>query len=125
MRKPIPGAKVDILKGGVVRFKKGKREDHIHGFTEAEKKEFAHDPKVYVAQREKAFRAEMKRRGIKVKDLQVRLQWGAYQATKDFSPNAFTGRYPYIESKVKGAAVLDRMTGLHFVIHRKPKKGEK
>lgn len=123
-RKPIEGTKFKILKGGIVRFEKGARQDYIIGFTKAEKKAFAADTKAFVDAKEKEFRAQLKTRGIKVKDFQIRLQWGAYQATKDFSPTAFSNRYPYIESKIKGAAIQDRMTGLHIVIHRK-RKGKK
>lgn len=121
-RKPIAGTRFAILKDGTVTFSKGSRKDYIVGFTRAEKKAFAKDPKKFMDAREKEFRAKLKARGIKARDVQIRLQWGAYQGTKDFAPNQFMKRYPYIESKVKGQAILDRMTGMHVVIHVAKKK---
>lgn len=115
-RQPIKGAKFQILSDGVVKYSTKQRRDYIIGFTKAEKKEFAANPAAFVRQKEKEFRENhpnLKIRG----SIQTRLQWGAYQATKDFTPSSFSNRYPYIESKVKGQAIQDRMTGLHIVVH--------
>lgn len=115
-RKPIKGSRFEILSDGVVKYSVKQRRDYIIGFTKKEKKEFAIDPKGFVARKEKEFRAKHLRTKIRG-GLQTRLQWGAYQATKDFTPTAFSNRYPYIESKVKGQMIQDRMTGLHIVVH--------
>lgn len=115
-RKQIKGSKFQILEGGVIKYSTKQRRDYIIGFTKKEKKEFASDPKGFVARKEKEFRKQHPNLKIRGK-LQTRLQWGAYQATKDFTPTSFSNRYPYIESKVKGQAIQDRMTGLHIVVH--------
>lgn len=118
-REPIKGMKFDVLKGGVVTYRNGSRRDYIVGFTKAEKKEFAKDPAKFSDEFEKKWRKKIVGwvAPKKIRDFQLRLQWGAYQATKDFSPRSFSGRYPYIESMVKGKAVQDRMTGFHIVVH--------
>lgn len=131
-RKQIPGAKFSILKGGVIKWSVKQRRDYIIGMTKKEKKEFALDPKGFVAKK----LAELKKtnpsfKGLKRKP-QVRLQWGAYQATKDFVP----GRFPFSKTDEQlyriyagrpRKADQDKLTGLHIVIHvpRKRKKHAK
>lgn len=130
-RKPIEGTKFRILKGGVVRFEKGARQDYIIGLTKAEKKAFALDPKSFVESKEKELKALLKTRGIKFRDFQTRIQWGAYQGTKDFTPRSFQGSDTgkrATRALAKGSKrqidrdAADKMTGLHIVIHRKGKK---
>lgn len=128
-RKPISTRRFAVVGDGIVKWTVNGRRDFIIGFTPQDKREFARDPKGFVRAKLK----ELKRDYPDVRnarDIQVRLQWGAYQATKDFTPYSFTKRYPYIESKRKGQKILDRLTGLHIVVHvpvkhRKRKHGKK
>src|SRR5215831_476154 len=86
-RKPIPGVRFNILKAGVVSYSVKSRRDYIQGFTLEEKQRFAENYKKVVDEAEAAFRK--KHRLSKKVDVQIRLQWGAYQATKDFSAGYF------------------------------------
>lgn len=135
-RKQIKGARVTPLSGGVVKTSTKQRRDFVYGFTKKEKKEFAKNPelvtKQILAQLRKRFPSLRKARKI-----QERLQWGSYQATKDFAPSYFTARYFSTTSpeeirrkgKRRAAPRVDKLTGLHFVIHvpsnaRKRKRGK-
>lgn len=131
-RKQIKGAKLDILKNGVIKWSVKQRRDYIIGFTKADKKEFARDPLAF----QKKKLAELRKtnpsfKGLKRKP-QVRLQWGAYQATKDFAPGAFplTKTDKQLQRIYAGRprkSDVDKLTGFHIVIHvpRKRKKGKK
>lgn len=133
-RDPIPGARVTAYRGGVVKIKKGAREDYILGFTRAERERFAKDPAAM--EREALARLRARFPNLRrVRKVQSRLQWGAYQATKDFSPTYFTFRYFTTvspeERKREGRNAkprLDKLTGFHFVIHvprKRAKKGKR
>lgn len=113
-REPIKGAKFEVLHDGVVKWSYKDRRDYIVGFTAKDKKEFARDPDAFVKKKEAELRAHYPT--LARKKFQTRLQWGAYQATKDFHPYYFTKRYPGITERA-GKAVRDRLTGLHIVIH--------
>lgn len=125
-RKPIKTRRFAVLgKGEGVKWTVNGRRDYIIGLSNAERKEFAENPAAFL----KAHKEMMREKYSdfrNARDVQTRLQWGAYQATKDFVPSYFSKRYPYIESPVKGKKVLDRLTGIHYVIHlpRKHRKGK-
>lgn len=113
-RKPIKGAKLSIQKDGTVKWSVKDRRDYIVGLTRKEKQEFAVNPNALIKRKLE----ELKRNNptlAKSRNIQVRLQWGAYQATKDFHAAAFTKRYGHEPEK----QIKDRLTGLHFVIHSK------
>ena len=110
-RKPIPNTRMEIMRDGVIKWRNGNRADYVIGFTRQDKKEFVRDPDAFTKKKLK----ELKEKFPTLKDaksLQVRLQWGAYQGTKDFSPSYFTQRYFAPE---KGR--IDKLTGLHVVAH--------
>lgn len=127
-REPIPGAKMSIQKGGVVKWQVKDRSDYIYGMTKKEKKQFAKDPTGFIREiRERLAKTTPNLRGKR--KVQVRLQWGAYQATKDFSPNLFAKRYPNFEellkSRVKQSPAkqkADALVGIHFTVHTKGKR---
>lgn len=131
-RKPIPGSKVEVKRGGVVIWKTGQRRDYIYGFTKKEKREFAKDPAGFEKRKLKELRS-MFPNLRKARKPQVRLQWGAYQATKDFAPSYFTAKYfaaisPEEKRKVgkrRARPRIDKLTGFHFVIHLPTKKRAK
>lgn len=123
-RQPIPGARVEVKRGGVIKQTVGDRRDFIYGFTRKEKREFAKNPEAFTKKK----LSELERlfpslRRARKKD--VRLQWGAYQATKQFSPTYFTARYfatisPEEIRKVgkrQAKPRADKLTGIHVVIH--------
>lgn len=124
-REQIKGSRVSVLKGGVIKTSVGARRDFIYGFTKKEKKEFAKDPEAFTKKK----MSELERifpslRQTKKK--QVRLQWGAYEATKDFAPTHWlkmgSGQYfnaqtPEMKRKKATGKLRDRLTGLHIVIH--------
>jgi hypothetical protein len=127
-RQPIKGTRFAIHKGGVVSFTNKKktakgeyiRRDYVAGFTAKEKKEFAKNPAAFMKKKE----AELKKslRGLMgKKKIQVRLQWGAYQATKDFHPAYFTKRYQELPAR-DFKRVKDRLTGMHIVVHERKRK---
>lgn len=131
-REPIKGARVKVMSHGTVKTSVGQRRDFIYGFTAKEKREFAKDPggfqKKKLTELERIFpslRAARKK--------QVRLQWGAYQATKDFTPTYFSAKYFASISneeirkvgKKHATPRLDKLTGLHIVIHVPKKKGKR
>lgn len=131
-RRPVKGSKFDVLKDGTVKWSVGQRRDFIYGFTAKEKKEFAKNPELFTQKILKRLREKnptLKRE--KLSRIQKRLQWGAFQATKDFSPSFFTTKYlieTSPEDKRKGIRKkrIDRLTGLHFVVHiPKPSKARK
>jgi hypothetical protein len=130
--RPIKGARVRVLSGGVVQTSVKQRRDYIYGFTKAEKREFAKNPGAFeqkkLAELEKRFPylARFRRKR------QIRLQWGAYRATKDFAPSYFTATYfatvapETLRKKGKKGARprIDNLTGFHIVIHV-PQPGKK
>lgn len=130
-RKPIKGAKVELLKGGIVKITAGKRRDYIVGFTKKEKQDFAVFGEGFAENKYKYLQKifpTLKR----VKKPQTRLQWGAYQATKDYAPSYFTNKYfasvspedRRREGKQAGPRA-DKLTGLHFVVHVRSTKKKK
>lgn len=136
-REPIKGARIAVAKGGVIKMSVGQRRDFIYGFTKKEKKEFARDPGAFEKKKLKELRSlfPLLRKARKP---QVRLQWGAYQATKAFAPSYFTAKYfasisPEEIRKVgkrHAKPRTDKLTGFHIVVHvQKPKakraKGKK
>lgn len=130
-RKPIKGARVKVLRGGVVQTSVGQRRDIIYGFTRAERKAFAKDPDGFTESKVAELMARFPT--LRRRKKQIRLQWGAYQATKDFAPSYFTARYfasvsPEERRKAgkKARPRADKLTGLHIVVHvPKKKKGRK
>lgn len=129
-RVPLKGSRVKVLSGGVVQTSVGQRRDYIYGFTRAEKKKFADNPEAFTNSKV----AELMERFPHLRrKKQIRLQWGAYQATKDFSPNYFTATYfaaisPEERRKVgkkKAKPRADKLTGLHIVVHVPKKKAKK
>lgn len=124
-RKKISGAKMSIQKDGIVKWSVGQRRDYVYGFTSDEKKAFANDPALFtrnVLARLRKKNPTLKR--VPPSRIQTRLQWGAFQASKDFSPNYFTrniksaGASPEDKSgKGNEKRALDKLTGLHFVVH--------
>jgi hypothetical protein len=131
-RQPIKGAKLEVLKGGVIKTSVKQRRDFIYGFTRQEKREFAKNPGAFEAKKMKELESlfpSLK----KAKKKQIRLQWGAYQATKDFAPSYFTARYFAAVSpeevrkvgKKKAKPRADKLTGLHIVIHVPTKKAKR
>ncbi len=126
-REKIKGTKFSILKSGIVKFSIKQRRDYIYGFTKKEKKEFAKDPKSFIERVREKLRAEIP--SLDKAKIQTRLQWGAFQGTKDFSPHYFTKVYfaeASPEETRKGRrrkqARIDKLTGLHFVVHVPQKK---
>jgi hypothetical protein len=128
-RDPIKGSRVEIHRGGVVTTRVGARRDFIYGFTRKEKRKFAKNPESF----EKEILAKLRKRFpslAKARKPQSRLQWGAYQATKDFAPSYFTAKYfasisPEETRKVgkkRAKPRIDKLTGFHFVIHVTKKK---
>lgn len=123
-RNPIKGARVEVLKGGVIKTSVGQRRDFIYGFTRKEKKEFAKDPGAFEKKKLRELEALLPSLK-KVRKKQVRLQWGAYQATKDFAPSYFTAKYFASISpeevrrvgKRRAKPRADKLTGFHVVIH--------
>jgi hypothetical protein len=122
-RKPIPGARMRITKDATIVWSVKQRRDYIVGLTKAERKEFAKDPKTFIASKEKELRAKYPSLGKR--KIQTRLQWGAYQATKDFSPTVFSSKYLMKWLPREKEHKIDKLTGLHFVIHVPRKKGKK
>lgn len=128
-REPIKGSRVRMLRGGVARITTGQRHDFVVGFTAEEKAAFARDP----AAMEKNILDRMRARFAILRNkrnVEVRLQWGAYQATKEFTPTYFTPRYfagispeeIRREGKRRARPRLDKLTGFHFVVHVRKKK---
>jgi hypothetical protein len=114
-RQPIKGSRVRVSKNGTVVFSNKRRRDFIVGFTPAEKKEFAKDPDKFTKKKLDELRKSnpsLRR----VKRPQVRLQWGAYQATKDFTANYFSKQY-FAARRRTQEKKIDKLTGLHIVIH--------
>ena len=122
-RKPIPGARMRINKDATVVWSVKQRRDYIVGLTKAERKEFAKNPGPFIEKKEKELRAKYPTIGKR--KIQTRLQWGAYQATKDFSPNVFSSKYLMKWLPREKEHKIDKLTGLHFVVHVPREKGKK
>lgn len=114
-RKPIPGARLRINKDATIVWSIKQRRDYIVGLTKAERKAFADDPDKFIKEKENALRAKYPTLGKR--KIQTRLQWGAYQATKDFSPRVFSAKYFAKWLPREKEHKLDKLTGLHFVVH--------
>lgn len=122
-RKPIKGAKLDIQSDGTISWTVTRRtkrrittrKDYIVGFTAKEKKEFAANPNAFV--KNKTDELKKNKKGLQGKGkIQVRLQWGAYQATKDFHQGYFMKQSSGWQDR-QHKKLHDRLTGLHIVIH--------
>jgi hypothetical protein len=134
-RKKIRGAKMDVLKDGTVKYAVKQRRDYIVGMTKTERKAFAKNPELVTQQILKRLRdANPTLKKMRPSRIQTRLQWGAFQATKDYSPSYFTKHYfatisPEDRREGRKNPRLDKLTGLHFVVHipqkRKAKHGGK
>lgn len=129
-RKKIKGARMRVAKDGTVSWRTKERTDYIVGLTPKEKKDFASssNPDSYIADVLKRLRA--KHPGLRGKRVQRRLQWGAFQATKDYSPNYFTKTYfskisPEDKRHNRKTPRIDKLTGFHFVVHTPAKKKTK
>lgn len=124
-REPISGSKMEIQKDGTIKWSVKQRRDYIVGMTKKEKSEFAKDPSAFIEKKKRELQEKNPTLRRKRK-IQVRLQWGAYQATKDFSPSLFTTRYPQFAKWLRSVRrdqreKADRLVGLHFTVHV-PKK---
>lgn len=135
-RRKIPGAKMEVLKDGLVKWSAGQRRDFIYGMTKEERKEFAKNPELFTQKILARLRKKNPTlKAAKPSRIQSRLQWGAFQGTKDFAPSFFTKHYfanisPEDETKGRKSKRLDKLTGLHFVVHvpkpkAKPKRGSR
>jgi len=140
LRQQIPGAKTEVKSGGVIHQTVKHRHDYIYGFTRKEKKEFAKNPQHMESIIFERLRVRFP--NLRKAKVQTRLQWGAYQATKDFSPSYFTAKYfseispeeLRREGKTRARPRADKLTGLHFVVHvpsastarkrKEPKRGK-
>lgn len=123
-RRPIKGARLRITKDGTVITTVKDRRDYIIGLTKAERKEFAKNPDAVMARKEKELRAKYPKIG-KRRKIQARLQWGAYQATKDFSPRVFSAKYFAKWLPREREHKIDKLTGLHFTVHVPREKGKR
>lgn len=128
-RAPLP-ARFSVQESGTVKFSYKSRRDYIVGFTKKERKEFAKNPN-------KTLDNILARLRKKNKDLrgrrniQTRLQWGAFEARKDFAPISFSQKLKSMDRiatmlrKKYGPKVitpLDNLTGVHFVVHVQSKR---
>lgn len=130
-RKPIATRRFDITSYGDIKWSVNGRRDYIVGLTPKEKIEFAKDTKAFI----KKHRALMRERYPdfrEASDIQVRLQWGAYQATKDFVPGREiqtggkdTDKQFRLLRREKTGGKNDILTGLHYVIHVTKKTRQK
>jgi len=136
-RKPIKGAKLEILRDGVVKWQVKQRRDYVIGLTKKEKREFANDPKTFMDRKVKELREKyptLKR--IPPSKIQKRLQWGSYQGTKDFAPSEWNRGTTLkrivdelVKNKKSARGASDKLTGIHLVVHiprkRKKRKGKR
>jgi len=122
-RHPIKGARLRINKDGTVIWSVKQRRDYVVGLTKAERREFAKNPEAVIARKEKELRKSVGAR----RKIQTRLQWGAYQATKDFSPRVFSAKYFAKWLPREQEHKMDKLTGLHFTVHvpRQKTKGKR
>lgn len=126
-RRPIKARRFTVLTNGEgVKWTVNGRRDYIIGLLPSERIQFAADPVAFL----KAHRNMMQERYPdfrNARDVQVRLQWGAYQATKDFSPSFFFkgGGTLEKEQRLMRQGKTDKLTGLHYVIHVSHKKRRK
>jgi len=129
-RDRISGARMDIEKKGVVKWSVGQRREYIVGFTAKEKKEFAKNPEAFTALKLQEVIARHPRTFKKIRrPPQVRLQWGAYGATKDFSVPQLIKSYKHFQREgawipKKTREAKDRLVGLRIIIHI-PKRRKK
>lgn len=124
-RNRIKGARQRITTHGEVVWSVGNRRDFIVGLTRAEKKEFAANPTAFTDKKIEELRSRYPLlRSVPKSKIQVRLQWGAYQAQKDFNPSAFSRMTTWEQFRAMHGAGrsrrkgdVDRLTGLHIVVH--------
>ena len=124
-REKIPHTRFSVLRSGVVKFTNTERRDYVIGFTKAEKKEFAKDPAAFRKKKLAEFRRQNPTAAKYWKTAQVRLQWGAFQGTKEFAPSYFTATYfasispeeTRKQKRGKRRPRIDKLTGFHIVIH--------
>ena len=129
-REKIPHTHFSVLKSGIVKFTNTERRDFIIGFTKEEKREFANNPGEFTARKVAEFKRDYPQYARYVKPASIRLQWGAFQATKQFAPSYFTQTYfASISSeetrkvkKGKRKPRIDKLTGLHITIFVPQKK---
>lgn len=114
-----------VSSSGTVVFENHDRRDYVVGLTDDERKEFSKFPDRVLARKRQELIDEFPTVRKHVRSLKVRLQWGAFQGTKAFSPTYFSRDYllaispedqrkKYPRSKQRR---IDKLTGFHFVIH--------
>lgn len=125
--RPQLPARFTVLKGGVVKYAYKERRDYIFGFNQKKKDQFALQSSEVINELIARVRKWTKTK----KKPQIRLQWGAFESRKDFSPQQFAKA---IETARKVAAMLikkygpkvktplDNLTGVHIVVHKSPSK---
>lgn len=129
-RGKVPGARFKVQDDGTVKFSTKQRRDYVVGFTKQEKKDFDSNPKETIDRilaRLRKKNAELKRS----RKVQTRLQWGAFESRKDFSPLSYVKKLDTMRKiatwlrRKYGPRVktpLDNLTGVHFVIHTQKTK---
>lgn len=123
-REKIPHTKFSVLKGGIVQFKNTERRDFIIGFTNDERKQFADSPGDFVKRKVAEFKSDHPQYARYIKPSSIRLQWGAFQGTKQFAPSYFTKSYFSTISPEEAREVparkrkprIDKLTGIHITI---------
>lgn len=123
-RKPVKARRFRVLgDGSGVKWTVNGRRDYIIGLTREERIAFALDPAGFLYLH-REFMKQTYSDFRNARDIQVRLQWGAYQATKDFDPSMFYkgGDTLKKEQKLMAQGKTDKLTGLHYVIHLPRKK---
>lgn len=126
-RKPVKARKFKTLANGTgVKWTVNGRRDYIIGLTPQERIDFAWNPKEFLRQHRKMMR-EKYPDFRNARDVQTRLQWGAYQGTKDFLPSDFFAGGDTLkkEQKLMAQGKSDKLTGLHYVIHLSKSKRKK
>lgn len=128
-RARIPGAKFEIQSGGWVKWSVGQRRDFIYGMTDADRADFAFNPEAFIAQKQDELIESHPATFRKIRRApQVRLQWGAYTATKDWSISEWMRAYPKWDkarAPKRTSAARDRLVGIRFIVHIPKKRKRK
>lgn len=111
--KRLKGARMTVLKGGVVKESVGSRRDYIIGLTKKQRREFARDPSKYAKQ---LFSKSKSKAIRKSKKQYIRLQWGAYSGRIDYKLENLGSYFLDERGKIKGH-LIKNLTGIRLITY--------
>lgn len=119
--KRLKGARVSVLKNGIIKESVGDRRDYIIGLDKKQRRAFALDPKKFL----KDLQDKTRSKNIKkFKKHYIRLQWGAFSGRIDYKIENLADYFLDDKGKLK-RGLLKNLTGIRIITYDETKKRKK